>query len=213
MGGEFHLRRCLIALILALLVSACARGDGQGALFQDSFDNPRSGWGQDQRQEFERGYENGEYFIELGTPNWFAWAHPGKRLSNVSVGTDAYLASGAPDGNFGVLCRYVDDDNFYYFAISADGYYAIFSRMDGEMRILTGDGSGMLPASAIKTDGEVNHIVAVCREDELSLSVNGQLLSTVTNEDHAQGDVGLGAGSGPAGNTLVKFDDFSATVP
>jgi hypothetical protein len=213
MRGCFHLRDCLIALALVLLISSCAGSDGQGVLFQDSFDNPRSGWGEDQRAEFERGYENGEYFIELHTPDWFAWARPGKRLSDVSVEANVSLASGAPDGHFGVLCRYVNADNFYYFAISADGYYAIFSRVDGEMGILTGNGSGMLASPAIKTGGEVNHIVAVCRGNELSLSVNGQLLDTVTDEDHARGDVGLGAGSGPAGDALVKFDDFTVTAP
>jgi hypothetical protein len=213
MRGKFHLRRCLIALTLVLLVSSCAGSAGQAAPFQDSFDNPRSGWGEDQRDEFERGYENDEYFIELYTPDWFAWARSGKQLDDVSVETNVYLASGAPDGHFGVLCRYVNADNFYYFAISADGYYAIFSRVDGEMGILTGNGSGMIPSPAIKTGGEVNRITAVCRGNELSFSVNGQLLDTVTDRDHARGDVGLGAGSGPAGSALVRFDDFSMTAP
>jgi len=206
------LGRCSVALILVLLMSGCARGGGQNVLFQDRFDNPRSGWGADQRDEFERGYENGEYFIELRTPDWFAWAHAGGQFADASVEVNAHLASGAPDGHFGVLCRYVDAENFYYFAVSADGYYAIFRRAGGTMKILTGDGSGMLPSPAIRAD-ERNHIRAVCRGDSLSLYVNGEMVATVSDDTLTRGYVGLGAGSGPGGNTLVRFDDFVVTAP
>lgn len=203
---------CLGLLVLIPLLSGCAGDNRQSVLFQDSFDNPRSGWGEDRRDWFERGYRDGEYFIELRTPNWFVWAHQNDRFADVRVEVNARLATGAPDGHFGVLCRYVDADNFYYFAISADGYYAIFRRADGNMRILTGDGSGMLPSPAIKV-GERNHIQAVCQKDNLSLYVNGEAVATVTDDTLPRGYVGLGAGSGPAGDTLIKFDGFVVTAP
>ncbi len=199
-------------LVLILVLSGCARDSRQSVLFQDSFDNPRSGWGEDQRDQFERGYQNGEYFIELRTPNWFAWARQGDKFADVSVEVDARLVSGAPDGHFGVLCRYVDADNFYYFAVGADGYYAIFRRAGGTVRILTGEGSGMLPSPAIRA-GERNHIRAVCRGNSLSLYVNGEMVATVSDSTFTRGYVGLGAGSGLGGNTLIKFDDFLVTAP
>lgn len=202
----------LWVLVLVMVLSGCAQSNGQGILFRDSFDNPRSGWGEDQRDQFERGYQNGEYVIELRAPNWFAWAHPRAQFTDVSVEVDAYLASGAPDGHFGVLCRYVDADNFYYFAVGADGYYAIFKRAAGDVRILTGDGSGMLPSPAVRA-GARNHVRAVCQGDSLSLYVNGEIVATVSDDTLTRGYVGLGAGSGPGGNTLVKFDDFLVTVP
>jgi len=188
--------------------------DGQGPLFRDDFDSPRSGWGADQREEFERGYEQDEYFIELHEPSWFVWAYPGEQFDNVSVEVDAYLASGSQDGHFGALCRHVDVDNFYYFAISADGYYAIFRRAGGgDLETLTGDGSGMAPSSAIRTGGQVNRVVAVCQGNELSLYINGELLETVTDDIHTQGDVGLGAGIGPERNVRIQFDNFVVTRP
>ena len=42
---------------------------------------------------------------------------------------------------------------------------------------------------------------------------NGELLETVTDDVHSQGDVGLGAGSGSAGAARIQFDDFVATRP
>jgi hypothetical protein len=203
-----------IVLALLLLACGCTRGYDQGPLFQDDFDNPRSGWGADQRERFERGYENGEYSIELHAPNWFTWAYPDQAFDDVSVEVDAYLASGSQDSHFGVLCRHVDLNSFYYFAISADGYYAIFRRVDGgDLEVLTGDGSGMVPSAVIKTGEQTNHILAVCQGDELSLYVNGELVEAVTDDTLPQGNVGIGAGSSSDGNVRIQFDNFVVSSP
>lgn len=208
------LKCCLIAFTLLSLICSCTRGDEQGSLFQDDFGNRRSGWGADQSEKFERGYEDGAYFILLNEPNWFTWAHPGQQFDDVNVEVDVHLASGLQDSHFGILCRHVDLDNFYYFAVSADGYYAIFRRVDGsDLEILTGDGGQMTPSAAIKTGGQENHLLAVCQEDELSLYANGQLLETITDDALVRGDVGIGAGSGAEGDVRVQFDDFSVTEP
>lgn len=206
---------CLIVLILLLLLLTCGCDRGaESSLLQDDFDNPRSGWGAEQGERFERGYEEGEYYIQLHEPNWFAWAHPGERFDDVSVEVDVYLASGSQDSHFGVLCRYVDLDNFYYLAISADGYYAIFKRVDGGvLEVLTGDGSGMTYSPAVRTDGQTNRVLAVCQADELALHINGELLETVTDGTYPSGDVGIGAGTGAQGDVRVQFDNFLVTKP
>ena len=212
--GYCRLKGCLVVLGVLLLACGCTGGDDQESLFQDGFDNPRSGWGEDQCEEFERGYEDGEYSVVLHEPNWFAWTYPGEQFDSVSVEVDVYLASGSQDSHFGVLCRHVDVENFYYFAISADGYYAIFRRVDGgDLEILTGDGNGMAPSLAIRTGEQANRILAVCQGDELSLYVNGELLEAVSDDVHTQGDVGIGAGSGSEGDIRVQFDDFVVTRP
>jgi hypothetical protein len=214
---KIHSRRLksyTILLILSLLIYGCSRDGDQGSAFQDGFEDPRSGWGVDQRGEFDRGYGEGAYFIDLHAPNWFAWANPGASFGDVVVEVDAYVASGSSDGHFGALCRYVDEGNFYYFAVSPDGYYAIFRRLDGgRLDVLTGDGSGMAFSPLIRTDGQVNHIKVVCQGDGLSLYVNGEPLDTVTDDAHSRGDVGLGAGSGSEGTVRVHFDEFTAARP
>ena len=205
---------CFILLILLLPTVGCGADGGSEPLFEDDFESPDSGWGADQQDAFERGYEAGEYFVDLHEPNWFIWARPGVKLDDVSVEVDVHLVAGSPAGQTGVLCRHADDDNFYYFAVSADGYYAIFRRVDGgDLEVLTGDGSGMLPSPAIKTGEQANHLRAICSGDELSLYANGELLETVTDDAHPQGDVGLGAGSGPEGSVRFQFDDFTVVRP
>jgi hypothetical protein len=207
-----HLGRYLAIVLVLLLLCGCECG-GQDTLFQDDFENPGSGWGTDERDGFDRGYDEGVYFFDLRASNWLAWAYPGNNFDNVSVEVDARVASGAGDGHYGVLCRYEDAESFYYFAISADGYYAIFRRDESGLEILTGDGSGMLPSSHIKTGKQVNHVLGVCDGEELSLYVNGQWLTSVTDETYTQGDVGVGASSGPDGATRIVFDNFVVTAP
>ena len=209
-----RLSDCLTVLVLLVLGCGCTERGDRGSFFQDDFDNPRSGWGADSREQFERGYEEGQYYIDLHEPSWFAWAYPGEQFDNVSVEVDVHLVSDSPDGHWGVLCRHVDLDNFYYFAISADGYYAIFERVDGgDLQVLTAGGSGMVPSGAIRTGGQTNRVLAVCEGSELSLYVNGELLETVTDDTHVRGDVGIGAGSGLGGHVTVRFDNVRVTRP
>jgi hypothetical protein len=201
----------LIGLALLLLICGCG---GQGAAFRDDFEDQRGDWASDQREHFDRGYAEGEYFIELHDPNWFAWSNPGAQFDDVSVEVNAYLSAGSQDGHCGVLCRYADADSFYYFAISADGYYGIFGRKEGGgLDVLSGNGDGMTFSPLIRTGGQTNSIRAICQGNELSLYVNGELLETVEDGTHSEGDVGLGVGSGPQGDTRVQFDDFAATRP
>ena len=202
----------VIVLALSLLLCGCQCAD-QGTLFEDAFEDSGSGWGTEQRDGFDRGYDDEVYFFDLRASNWLAWASPGRDFGDVSIEVDARAASGAQDGHYGVLCRYQDADSFYYLAVSADGYYAIFRRVAGGMEILTGDGSGMLSSLHIKTGTQVNRVLGVCDGDELSLYVNSQWLATVTDDEYVQGDVGLGAGSGPGGGARVVFDNFVVTAP
>lgn len=213
-GHISHPRKWLIVLAMLLLVCGCSTGGGQVTDFRDDFEEQGGGWDTDQREQYDRGYAGGEYFIELYEVNWFAWSNPGVQFDDVTVEVDAYLSSGTPDGHFGVLCRYEDEGNFYYFAISADGYYGIFRREQGaDLKVLSGEGEGMNFSSVIRTGGQTNSVQAVCQGDRLSLYANGELLEAVTDSRLAQGDVGVGAGSGAAGDARVHFDNFVATRP
>ena len=202
----------VIIVLLCGLLSACGAGDDL-PLFQSDFEEGDNGWDEVEEDTWSRGYDAGEYFIDLSQPNLFAWADVDTRFRDVDVETYAHLVSGPSDAHFGLICRYTNTKNFYYFAVTADGYYGIFKRVDGEdLQLLTGNGAGLLPADAIETDGGMNRIRAICQGDQLSLYVNGELLATVTDDDHARGAVGLGAGSGSAG-ARVQFDNFTVYAP
>ena len=52
----------------------------------------------------------------------------------------------AGDGDFGVICRYQDIDNFYGLEVSEDGYFSIWKYVDGEFSY---DVGGRLALSAV----------------------------------------------------------------
>lgn len=203
-------RLLLPVALLLLLLAGCRRG-GAGLLFYDRFGNPKSGWGSESREFYDRGYQEGEYFIEVYEPDWFAWATPGKRFGDVEVTVDARRVSGASGGHFGLICRYRTPANFYYLGITDDGYYAIIRVRDGHPKPLSGN--GFLPSPVLPVGAEVYHLRAVCQGDHLQLFVDGREIATVTDDTFRQGDVGLGVGSGPEGSIRVHFDNFKVLAP
>lgn len=201
----------LLPVAFVLFLLAGCQQESQGVLFYDRFGNPKSGWGSASQEAFDRGYQEGEYFIEVYEPDWFTWATPGKRFDDVVVGVDARRISGAPGGHFGLICRYRPPADFYYFAITDDGYYAIMRVRDGHPKSLTGD--GFLFSPSIPSGATLYKIRAVCNGDLLQLFIDNQLIATANDETFRQGDVGLGVGSGPEGSYRVHFDNFKVYAP
>ncbi|MGC9348356.1 MAG: hypothetical protein ACP5JG_09490 [Anaerolineae bacterium] len=199
--------RLFVVLVLTGLVSGCLAASQP---FEDDFSDPASGWGAASHETYVRGYQQGRYLFQIDVPRWFVWATSGRKYSDVEVEAVA-RAAGQPDNHFGLICRY-DEEQFYYFAISADGYYAIFY-MDEEGDLVPLTGTAMLRSPAIHTDGTDNRIVAVCEATSLTLEVNGELMAQVEDDRLASGDVGMGAGSVSVANTSIWFDDFEVRRP
>jgi hypothetical protein len=200
----------LILALACLWLAGCASG-GEGILLEDRFGNPDGAFGSDSQRAFDRGYQDGHYFIEVYEPNWFIWARPEERFADVDIQVEARWVSGSPQGHFGLLCRYRSPDDFYYFAITADGFYAILRVEDGTQDILNGE--AFLPSTAILTGDQTNIVRAICHRNELSLYVNGQHITTVNDDRFRRGDVALAVGSGANGATRVHFDNMVVTGP
>ena len=157
-----------------------------------------------------RSYQNGRYFIQVDVPQWFVWVGAGRMYQDVEVDIKV-RSEGAADNHYGVFCRYTDGE-FYYFAISGDGFYAIFRRnADGDLQPLTG--AAMLRSSLIRLDGSENRIRAVCKGSQLRLYINGEQAAQVEDNTLKRGDIGMAAGTLRQGGTIVWFDDLRVDKP
>ncbi len=215
--------RPVLALIVVLLSSlACqtltgggspSAGDSSGSqvLFRDDFSDSGSGWDSVRTDEGVTDYENGAYRIFVNTDNMDVWANPGLSFTDVHIEVDATKAGGPDDNDFGIICRYKDVDNFYFFIISSDGYFGIGKTVDGEQQLL--DADSMDTSDAIRQGSATNHIAVDCVGSTLSLSVNGAHLQTVEDADFSSGDVGLLAGTYDEPGTDILFDNFVVTAP
>lgn len=181
-------------------------------LFQDDFSSSSSGW---DRTNYDDGsvtdYVDGGYHILVNADYASVWANPGISVADVSVETDAVIRGGVEDNEFGVICRYVDESNFYAGSISSDGFYAIVKIEDGEFGYVGSE--GMQPSDLINLGDQVNRVRLDCVGSRLTLYVNGTELISASDSTFGSGDVGLYAGSFSTPGIDIYFDNFVAQRP
>jgi hypothetical protein len=212
-----------ILAVLALVALACSispvstpsgGGGGQDSnvLFSDDFSDTGSDWDRRQDSNYVTDYANGGYRIYVNDTNYDIWANPSKSFpGDVRIEVDATKAGGPEDNEFGVICRYQDVENFYFFLISSDGYAAIGKYQNGEQQLISGE--SMEQVDGISAGAATNHMRADCVGSNLSLYANGNLLVTATDSRFTSGDVGLMAGTFSEPGTDILFDNFFVYKP
>ena len=132
--------------------------------------------------------------------------------SEMLIQTTARKRLGTNDNAYGIVCRYLNDRNYYGFLISSDGYYGIVKVVEGEYKLISS--KNMEFDEDIHQGREENSIIAKCEGNTLTLSINGVEKISVIDEDLSTGKSGLIAGSfSEADETAVLFDDFLVMVP
>lgn len=180
-------------------------------LLYDDFSDTGSGWTNSESEAGETAYYQGQYRISVDNANYDLWANPGVNFSDVKIEVDATKLAGAESNRFGIQCRYVDVDNYYFAVISSDGYYGIGKVIDGTQTFL--NEYGMLVTDKVYSGSSLNHIRLDCVGSRLTLYVNGDYVDAVDDSDLASGDVGLIAGTFENKGTIVSFDNFAAVNP
>jgi hypothetical protein len=198
---------------LALMVSGCqAKTANSGSLlFQDNFSDPSGGWlvGQDTSGLVQ--YAGGGIRIYVAKPSAARLTVPSLSFSDVRIEVDTLKLGGTDDNNFGLVCRYQDESNFYFFEISSDGYYTVGKYIDGVMSLI--GMSQMQSHNAIHQGVAINHLSAECSGSNLAFFVNGKKVSGVEDNDLKSGDIGLIAGALGTAGTDVLFDNLTVVQP
>ena len=176
-------------------------------IYSDDFSTQQGEWAWS-GTEGSVGYNSGELEIEVLSPEYIVWGYTGGTFTDVVIEVDVRVAQSAGDGDFGVLCRLQDNENFYGLEISEDGYYSIWKRIDGEHFDLV----EWQPSSLIDTTVPAA-LTAACVGDSISLMLNGELLAEVQDGDISSGDAGLVAGTWDGAPIVVSFDDFVVRQP
>jgi hypothetical protein len=209
---------CMIALASASLACSLVTGSGGNTgtqtkvLFQDNFSNTSSGWDKVDGSDVTTDYANGQYNILVNKTQYDAWANPGQSFAgDVVVEVDATKNAGPDQNDFGVICRYTDVNNFYYFQITSDGQAVIGKVSNGTQSKISG--SDYQSSSVINQGQATNHIRGDCVGDTLTLYVNGQQIMSATDSDHTSGDAGLMAGTFDTPGADILFDNFVVREP
>lgn len=182
------------------------------SLFEDDFSDPTTGWPVDADSGKAASYSDGQYLISAFSVNQDVWApYPEGDLGDVRVEVDAVRSFGPEVNSFGIVCRFVDNDNFYFLVISSHGYQAIGKYQAGQLSYLSSE--QMEQASGINLGNASNHIRADCIGSTLTLYANGQMISSVTDASFPEGEVGLIVGTFDEPNVGVLFDNLIIYKP
>jgi uncharacterized repeat protein (TIGR01451 family) len=181
--------------------------------FFDTFSNPASGWPVDDDSFETRSYLGGEYQI-LGKQAGFIYTAraPQCDRQNYVVQADARWASSV-NNYYGLLFGITPTFNQYYiYEVNPDlQTYRLRRRdSDGVIRtVIAATSSGAIQAGLAS-----NHLKATRNGTQISLEVNGTLLTSVS-EGTISGLTGAGLSARPYDNVLpgdARFDNFSVTA-
>ncbi|NIS79109.1 MAG: hypothetical protein GTO14_02540 [Anaerolineales bacterium] len=217
MSQEIILQRGVLvaSILLVSLTQGCGwlepNVDSGSVLFQDDFSRLTSGWDRYRDEVYDADYVGDAYRIAVFRPDTEVWSRPHLSLSNVRIEVITTKVSGPDDNLYGVICRYQDAGNFYFFVISSDGYAGIGMHKHGEETLLSSD--TMQPAHVIQRGNSNNLIRASCIDEELSLHVNDTLVASVQASTWNEGDVGLIVGTYSQPAVEIVFDNFSVQKP
>ncbi len=186
-----------------------------GTLLNDNFDGDKEcGWVLYNESGVTTEIVDGVLRISNSLSGEITWANADRNFDNVIITSQARQSSGPDDNVYGIICRYQSPENFYVFLVSGDGHYAIgkYQSSSPQIEYLSGDGQYVF-SDAINQGKATNEIKASCIGNELSLTVNGIPLETVTDPTFVTGDIGMGASPFQPGTTVIEFDDFRVIAP
>jgi hypothetical protein len=193
-------------LALAFGMSAC--GGPKVEAWQDDFSDVSSGWHAESDAAADVGYSEGVMRIHVRWPNKLSWASAGRDLADFHVSVSASQVAGPDDNEYGLLVRMRDEEHFYIFAISGDGYYRVLMRDGDSEELLTSDWA---QSDAIHTGTATNLIEVICQGPAMTFVVNGEAVAEVTDGTYSHGDIALYAGTfrDPGDGVEIHFDDFA----
>jgi hypothetical protein len=155
-------------------------------------------------------FQQGLVFI-VNIPQYDYISIPNGTFSDVRIEATVNKLTGPDDNDFGIICRYQNEKNYYGFIISSDGYYGIIKVKDGKYDLLNSKNLQFSPM--IQTGNEYNHLRMDCIGNKISSYVNETKLAEVTDPDFLNGRVGLMAGSFSNPGVAILFDNFLVLEP
>jgi hypothetical protein len=206
---------CVCAALAALYILGRTSGTATpGAelpvaapLYEEGFEAP-SGWDVYDDEDTWAGYAEGGYRLGVRRADYVTWGNPEDlpQFADLRIEVDAWQVEGPLDNNLGLLVRYQgDDDSFYWFQISSDGYYAVDLMQAGEWVTLVSWESSPAIQQGL---GAVNRLLVECDGSQFDFAVNGVHLATVTDANFASGSIGLAAGTFGEPGVVIQFDNL-----
>ncbi len=178
----------------------------------DDFSNPHSGWPLDSVDPYsERTYQDGEYRIVSEIQRGFVMASFPAVYEDFALEVDVRQVEGPADGSYGLIFRSKDTDDWmaidwcYYLVIDQEqGAYYLAKWQKGWTML-----QELTPSPSVWMGKGTNHIRLECAGPEITVYLNGELVTQVKDADPLSGGrIGLLVGGGSTPPNQVHFDNL-----
>jgi len=180
-------------------------------LLEDDFSDETSGWEIVNNVYELKGYSSEGYLISINNKGGRSISTTGLQFSDIKIQLETRKLTGSNDSYLGIVCRYQDNQNYYRFFVTPDGYTGIVKVIDGESTTLPG--GKMSYDHDVKQNDAANLLEVFCVGSQLSLVVNGNLAVNAEDDQLTKGDLGIFAETGQDGAGSFIFTDFKVSKP
>jgi hypothetical protein len=194
---------------IAGIVGACIAPQVSPGNVSDDFSSAGWGTGTDADRSVE--YANNTLQMLVYTKNYFVWStFNDQDYQNVHIEVTAINNGTDSTTAFGIMCnQQAVDGNFYYFAMTPAGEYAIAKAAEGQSDVFLTNNDQWGASDLITQNALSYRVGADCGNGTLTLYVDGQQIASVPDATYTGGGVALFTWSGEnATTTNVSFDDF-----
>jgi hypothetical protein len=230
--GDIRVRRILVLVVLVVILAALftlsrsvagwqhylVSGSANTVLYAASFDGGGAdGFNGDWSQYAGRlsaALEGGQMRVTVGEAGGGAYSVAAPYFSDFDVRVAARAVSGPVDNAYGLVFRLqsqdnrvVEDDSYYLFLVSSDGYYRVTRAIRGNERVISDWIESPLVAQGLDA---VNRLRVTAAGDQFRFFINDQPVTVCIPDDpDAQSTINPLDGSCMGGKMLDTLTDAS----
>lgn len=178
-------------------------------VYEQTFRRAGSSWEANETDEASLFTEGGAYHIAVESAEYLTWyISPDVSdldLADYLVEVDVWTEQQALDAEYGLIFRYVDGDNFYWFTLS-DGWYSVYKKVAGEWTALIDwtESDAILPE-----EGDLNRIGVLVEGGRIAFLINDKVVAGLKDDSLSAGSAGVAAGTFDEGGLEAAFDNFT----
>jgi hypothetical protein len=179
-------------------------------IFQEDFASGEGEWIVEQATEYALSVSDEQYIIEVHYPFWNAYSEHAqfRLLDTYTLDVDIAYISGPTDSEAGIAFRCaVDDMAWLEVSFNAEGFFTVSSVISGpdELEFTQVVPYDLVPA--LRVGQSTNHIRLVDDDDQVTVFINDELVTTFSYEDLPPGCPSFWAGTYEEGGAKWAFDN------
>jgi hypothetical protein len=157
--------------------------------------------------------QDGVYEMFVEQSGDIFWVTSGRNFADAVYQVEATPVEGTIDNGYGLLFRVDTEENtFYVFKVSSDGYVYIGRCLESCADVTVLVDRDWFPSEAVRQGLNVTNILRVEADgSDMIFYVNDAEVGRATDQELAQGDIGLVAETFAPGGLRVEFDNFTVT--